>query len=141
MKKTLTTISAALLMIISLSSFAMDKVNPLKNLDSKALVMTYLQTTSLGSTAYHKYLFTDDFEYVNTANEDSYSKKEYLKFLKENKGLKFDAQTQYEILDETGKACIAKAVSYYESFQRIDYITLNKTDDGWKVSKVVTTYP
>ena len=141
MKKTLSSIATALFMMISLSSFAASPNNPLKNMDSKAIVMTYVEATLLGSDLYNKYLLTDDFEYINTANNDSFNKKAYLKFLKVNKGLKFEAKTSYEILDETGKTCIAKAKSVFDNFTRVDYITLNKTDDGWKVSKVVTTYP
>lgn len=141
MKKVLSTIATAVLMIISLSSYASPKANPLKNMDSKAIVVTYIEATTLGSDIYNKYLLTDDFEYINTANEDSSNKKAYLKFLKDNKGLKFHAQTAYQILDETGDICIAKATSEFENFTRVDHITLNKTAEGWKVSKVVTTYP
>lgn len=141
MKKTFSTIATALLMIISLSSFAAPKVNPLKNMNTKAFLLTYIESTSLGSDMYNKYLLTDDFEYFNTANENSFNKKQYLKFLKDTKGLKYDAQTDYQILDESGKTCVAKAVSTFKNFTRVDHITLNKTQDGWKVSKVVTTYP
>ncbi|MGN0001850.1 MAG: hypothetical protein ACI35V_00315 [Sphingobacterium composti] len=141
MKTKLSTIATAFLMIISLSSFALPKVNPLKNMDTKAIVLTYIEATTLGSDMYNKYLLTEDFEYSNTANKDSYNKKAYLKFLKATKGLKFNAETTYEILDETGKTCIAKATSSFGNFTRVDHITLNKTVEGWKVSKVVTTYP
>ena len=141
MKKTLATIATALLMIVSLSSFASSAIDPLKNMNTKAFLMTYIEATTVGSDMYNAYLLADDFEYVNTANKDSSNKKAYLKFLKANKGLKFDSKTSHEILDETGKTCIAKATSTFENFTRVDYITLNKTVDGWKVSKVVTTYP
>jgi len=141
MKTTLSTIATAFLMIISLSSFASPKLNPLKNMDTKAIVITYIEATTLGSDIYNKYLLTDDFEYINTANQDSFNKKAYLKFLKANKGSKSNAKTDYQILDETGKTCIAKSVSKFENFTRVDHITLNKTNEGWKVSKVVTTYP
>jgi len=142
MKKTISTIATALFMIISLSSFAKtSSINPLKNMDSKAILMTYIEATTLGSDMYNKFLLTDDFEYVNTSNKGTYNKKAYLKFLKDNKGLKFSAETEYQILDETGNTCIAKATSQFENFSRVDHITLNKTAEGWKVSKVVTTYP
>ena len=141
MKKTLSTIATAFLMMISLSSFANSVMNPLKNMDSEEILTTYIEATTLGSDMYNKYLLTADFEYINTANQDSYNRKAYLKFLKSTKGLKFDAKTTYQILDETGKTCIAKATSTFKNFTRVDLITLLKTEDGWKVSKVVTTYP
>jgi hypothetical protein len=137
MKKTLSTIATGLLMIISLSSFA----NPLKEKDSKVIITSYVDAITLGSDIYNKYLFCDDFEYSNTANKDKFNKKQYLKFLKDTKGCKFDCKTDYQLLDETGKSCVAKAILKFANFTRVDYITLNKTADGWKVSKVVTTYP
>lgn len=141
MKKALSIITAALLMVTSFSSFAAPRINPLKNMDTKSILMTYVEATTLGSDIYNKYLLANDFEYSNTANNDSFNKKAYLNFLKATKGLKFNAETTYEILDETGKTCIAKATSAFENFTRVDHITLNKTNEGWKVSKVVTTYP
>lgn len=141
MKKTLTSIATALLMIVSLSSFAAEKINPLKDMNSNSILMTFVESTTLGSDMYNNFLLTEDFEYTNTANKESFNKKAYLKFLEANKGLKFDAKTDYQILDESGKTCIAKATSTFKNFTRVDHITLNKTVEGWKVSKVVTTYP
>lgn len=141
MKKIFSTIATTLLMIISLSSFASSKINPLKEMNTKAIMTTYIEAIALGSDMYNKYLFTEDFEYSNTANDHKFNKKQYLKFLKDTKGLKFDCKTDYQILDETGKSCVSKATIKFENFTRVDYITLHKTEDGWKVSEVVTTYP
>ena len=138
MKKIIATIATALLMFVSFSSFA---ANPLKNSETRTILSTYLEAITLGSDMYNKYILDDNFEYRNTANNDSYNKKAFLKFLKENKGYKFDAITSYEILDQTGKSCVAKAIIKFENFVRVDHITLNNSEDGWKVSKIVTTYP
>ncbi|TYP94134.1 putative lumazine-binding protein [Sphingobacterium allocomposti] len=141
MKKTLTTLAAALIMITSFSSFAAGNANPLKNVASAKVVTVYLEAITLGSVELNKFLFSDDFEYRNTANNDSFTKKQYTDFLKSHKGVKFDCETRYEILDQTGQTCIAKATMTFSNFTRVDYITLNQSADGWKVSKVVTTYP
>ena len=139
MKKTLIIFATTLLIVSTLSSFAAN--NPLKEKESKVIITYYVEAIALGSDIYHKYLFSDDFEYTNTANNDKFKKKQYLKFLKNTKGYKFDCKTDYQILDETGKSCVAKATMTFSHFTRVDYITLNRSDDGWKVSKVVTTYP
>ncbi|MFD2969233.1 nuclear transport factor 2 family protein [Sphingobacterium bambusae] len=141
MKKTLTSIATALIMISSFCSFAADKNNPLRNLESAKIITTYLEATTLGSIDLNKYLFADDFQYRNSVNKDSYNKKQYLEFLKAHKGVTFNCKTSYEILDQSGKACVAKATMVFKHFTRVDYITLNQDKDGWKVSKVVTTYP
>ncbi|WDF68651.1 nuclear transport factor 2 family protein [Sphingobacterium oryzagri] len=141
MKKTLTTIAAAIIMISSFSSFAAEKTNPLKNVESAKIINTYLEATTLGSIELNKFLFADDFQYSNSANNDTFNKREYSNFLKAHKGVNFDCKTSYEILDQSGKACMAKATMVFENFTRVDYITLSQDQDGWKVSKVVTTYP
>ncbi|WDF69454.1 nuclear transport factor 2 family protein [Sphingobacterium oryzagri] len=141
MKKTLTTIAATVLMIATLSSFAAENFNPLKHVATAKILTTYLEATTLGSTDLNKFLFADDFEYRNSANGDSFNKKEYTAFLKAHKGIQFDCETTYEILDESGQACVAKATMKFENFTRVDYITLNQSEEGWKVSKVVTSYP
>ncbi len=141
MKKTLTTIATTLLMIATFSSFAAENFNPLKHVATAKILTTYLEATTLGSTDLNKFLFADDFEYRNSANGDSFNKKEYTAFLKAHKGIQFDCETTYEILDESGQACVAKATMKFENFTRVDYITLNQSEEGWKVSKVVTSYP
>ena len=141
MKKTLTTIATAFIMIASFSSFAAEKTNPLKNVASRSVVNSYLAATTIGATELNRFIFADDFQYSNAANGDQFNKKQYTNFLKAHEGVQFDCKTNYEVLDESGQACIAKATMEFEKFTRVDYITLNKTQDGWKVSKVVTTYP
>lgn len=141
MKKILTSIATAFLMIASLASFAAEKANPLKNVTSAKIMNSYLEATTLGGTDLNKFLFAADFDYTNSANGDHFNRKEYTDFLKAHKGVKFDCETTYEILDESGQACVAKATMKYKNFTRVDYITLNQSEDGWKISKVVTSYP
>lgn len=141
MKRTITTIATAILMIVSFSSFATEKLNPLKNVATAKILTTYLEATTLGSTDLNKFLFADDFEYRNSANGDFFNKKQYTAFLKANKGIQFDCETTYEILDQSGQACVAKATMKFNNFTRVDYITLGQSEDGWKISKVVTGYP
>ncbi|KGE13608.1 nuclear transport factor 2 family protein [Sphingobacterium deserti] len=142
MKTTCITIATALIiMMISLNGFSAIAANPLKDVTSAKVITTYLEATTLGSTDMNNFLFADDFEYRNTVNGDRFTKKAYSNFLKSHKGIKFDCQTTYEILDQSGQACVAKATMQFKNFTRIDYITLCQTQDGWKVTKVVTSYP
>ncbi|KGE15941.1 nuclear transport factor 2 family protein [Sphingobacterium deserti] len=141
MKKTLTTIIAAFILITSFSAFAVGSVNPIKKFDAASIIGIYLESAAMGNPHLNKYIFADDFEYRNSANNDSFSKKEYMRFLKQSAGAKFDCQTVYEILDQSGQACVAKATMTFPDFVRVDYVTLNHSQDGWKVSKIVTTYP
>src|SRR5690606_23149748 len=138
---TLKTIAAAFIMVTSLSSFASEKANPLKDMKSDMILNTYLEAVTVGSLDLNKFLFAEDFQYRNLSNNDRASKKEYIKFLKANKAARYDCQSSYEILSQDGKVCVAKATMAFDNFTRVDYITLNQGKDGWKVSKVETTYP
>jgi len=140
MNKTLTTIATAIIMISTCSSFAAEKTNPLKDVASAKIITSYLEATTLGSVELNNFLFAADFQYSNSANKNTFNKREYTDFLKAHKGVNFDCKTSYEILDQTGKACMAKATMVFDNFTRVDYITLSQEQDGWKVSKVVTTY-
>ncbi|MFD1768733.1 nuclear transport factor 2 family protein [Sphingobacterium suaedae] len=141
MKNVINSIALAVMMLLSFSASATEPLNPLKDVTSTKILTTYLEATTLGSVDLNKFLFSEDFEYRNSANGDRFNKKEYTAFLKAHKGVKYDCKTSYEILDQTGQACMAKATMNFGHFTRIDYITLSQTEDGWKVSKVVTTYP
>ena len=141
MKTTLTTIATALIMVTSFSSFAAEKTNPLKDMESDRIVSTYLEATTVGSTDLNKFLFTNDFEYRNSNNGNRANKKQYLRFLKKNEGNQYNCKTSYQILSQDGKVCVAKTIMTFDNFTRVDYITLHQSKDGWKVSKVETTYP
>ncbi len=141
LKTTWRTIAAALIMVTSLSSFASKKANPLKNVGSDIVIGSYMDAVTVGSIDLNKFLFADDFQYSNVNSNDSAGKKEYIKYLKANKGNKYDCKSSYEILSQDGKVCVAKATMAFDNFTRVDYITLNQGKDGWKVSKVETTYP
>jgi len=110
-------------------------------MSSKTIALTYLEAISRGGIQYNKHLYTTDFEYQNTANDQVSHRTAYLNFLRENKGIKYDCKTTYEILDESGTSAIGRASMTFQNFTRVDYITIIQTKDGWKISKVVTTYP
>ncbi|MDR2285012.1 MAG: nuclear transport factor 2 family protein [Sphingobacterium sp.] len=141
MKKSIATIATLFTLAFTFSAFAKETVNPLKDVNAKKIALTYVEAITLGNTEFNKHLFTSDFEYRNAANEQVSSRSEYLAFLKANKGLKYNCKTTYEILDQAGTTSVAKATMQFEQFTRVDYITMIQTVEGWKVSKVVTTYP
>lgn len=139
MKNTIATIATALLMTLSFS-FAHASNNPLKTKDAKGILITYVESSSVGNTDYNNLLFTADFQYENTANKTKHTKTSYLKFLKENEGIVNNCRTSYEILDATNSIAIAKSTSTFDTFTRVDHITLTNSKDGWKISKVTTSY-
>lgn len=141
MNKIIATLATLFTLVFSFNASAKEANNPLKNVNTKKIALTYVEAITLGNIDFNKHLFTADFEYHNTANDLVSNRTEYVNFLKENKGLKYECETTYEILDQAGATSVAKATMKFDNFTRVDYITMQQTKDGWKVSKVVTTYP
>ncbi|MGO1243372.1 MAG: nuclear transport factor 2 family protein [Sphingobacterium sp.] len=140
MKKSITTIAAAIIMITSFSAFAANHAKPVETVESAAIINAYIDATTLGAKEMNNLLFAEDFEYQNVANGDTFNKKVYTQFLENNQGVQYDCETSYQILDENAQACLAKTTMKFKNFTRVDYITLNHTTEGWEVSKVVTSY-
>ncbi len=141
MKRTITFLIAAVIMITSANAIASSLANPLKGVKTLKIVETYLEASTTGNTEFNKYLFADNFEFTNCAAQKTYNKSEYLKFLNATKNLTLNCTNTFEILDESGQACIAKVTMAFDNFVRVDYITMRQGEEGWKISKVVSTYP
>lgn len=141
MKRNIKTIAVLFIALVATVFYAHADIKPYKELDSKEVIMNYIGVSLLGHSDYTKYMFADDFTYSNTANNDVHGKKEYLKFLKDVKSLKLDCTQQLEVLDQMGNTAIGKVTTDFGHFSRVDYITLIQSEQGWKISKVVTTYP
>jgi hypothetical protein len=141
MKRNIKTIAVLFIALVTTVFYAHADIKPYKDLDNKEVIMNYVGASLLGHSDYTKYMFADDFTYSNTANSDVHGKKEYLKFLKDVKSLKLNCTQQLEVLDQMGNTAIGKVTMDFGHFSRVDYITLILSEEGWKISKVVTTYP
>src|SRR5690606_18596860 len=93
MRTTLKTIAAALIMVTSLSSFAADDAQPLADVESDLVIGTYMEAGTVGSIDLSQFLLPDEFQYRNVINTDRARKKEYIKYLKPNKGNKYDCRS------------------------------------------------
>jgi hypothetical protein len=141
MKRNILTIAATLIAVVATVFNANADIKPYKTLDSKEVIMNYVGASLLGNTTYSNQMFADDFEYSNTANNNKVDKKTYMKHLKSVKDLKYNSTQTLEIIDQVGKTTVGKVTMDFGSFTRVDHITMIQSNDGWKISKVVTTYP
>ncbi len=141
MKTNIKLFAVAVIALVATVYTANAEIKPYKELDSKEVVMNYVGASLLGNANYTKEMFTEDFEYSNTSNKEKFGKKEYVKHLKSLKNLKYNATQSFEIMDQVGNTAVGIVIMNFDNFTRVDYITLSQTTEGWKISKVVTTYP
>jgi len=86
-------------------------------------------------------LFALDFcQRVQGLKFSNYSRSEIISFLKKQRGEKMNCQTKLQIIDECAHYMIAKVIMKFESFTKIDLITLINEDGNWKVIASIHTY-
>jgi hypothetical protein len=140
MKRNLTAIATVVMMVLSLSSFANEKVNPTTNYSSTSILVNYIDASVLGKQNFVKELLADDFEFVNTSSNSRATKKEYSQFLKNTDNLTYNCATSYEILDQSGDAAIAKVTMKFENFTRVDIINMSSTAKGWEINQIISNF-
>lgn len=140
MKRILSTLAIVFVMMTSLTAFAGSKSLSSKTTESTKTVKNYLSFVNTADLKLHKNLFTADFEYLNKANGTKCNKREFVKFINDNKALNYNCTTTYEVLDECAQTAVAKITMDFGHFTRVDHVALTKEKDDWKISKITTDY-
>lgn len=140
--KTLISFIAALLYTLS-ANIVNAKESPLKYKDNKHIVGHYVDAITKGQVEHIDYLFENNFqlEVFNAGRADKFSKEQLLTFLKSTEGLNLYCHSSYTIIDASKDYTLAKVEMKFDTFTRVDYVTLLNKEEGWKINKVITTYP
>ena len=143
MKTLITLIATTIFTLLSSFVFANTKPEPVKFIKVETIIDHYIDATNNGETALLKHLFTDDFKYAtpNNGQREMIGRTALIEYLKKNKGVKLDAETEYAFVEKNEDCSIVKITTDFGKFQRYDYVTLCNNKDGWKISNVTVTYP
>lgn|SRR5690606_6122646 len=151
MKNLAKSIIAAAMIVVSASSFTSAAVigspveaNPLKYVKATTMVDVYLDAVTKGQDVdLAKYLFEDGFTqtFHGKRTKATHQKKEIVKYIESNKGYNYNCTTSYSVLEDQDIYTVVKATLNFENFTRVDMLTMQKTEDGWKISKIDVTYP
>ncbi|GAA4778808.1 hypothetical protein GCM10023231_01730 [Olivibacter ginsenosidimutans] len=143
MKTFITSIAAAII-FISNSAFA--------NTEGKANRSTvaainhsldlYTDALTNGQVAGLDQLFSEQFQqrYSTKKAGHTFGKEQVLGFLKKQKNIRQDCETDYSIVDENKGVAIAKVTMKYATFSRVDYVTVAQSKDDYQITQVVTTF-
>lgn len=134
--KTLKTITAAFLMVISLSSFAAD--GKAEKLKINYALKTYIDAVTHGKVENVSEVLDKDIKYTITRGERilSYSKNEMLAWLKKNADIEQNCSTDYRIMETTGNHSVVKVTQKYDGFAQVAYLSLANTQKGWKIVSI-----
>lgn len=70
----------------------------------------------------------------------SFNKNEILESLKNQKDVEQNCTTTSKIVENTGNLVVYKVQMKYESFSRINYVTMTDTGAGWKITNVSSVF-
>jgi len=132
---------AGLLFASSFTAFAIDK-DKLNSAVVENVVDAYINTSVKGNIEHVNDLFGKDFtqKFNTDYNQAPLSREAYVKQLKSQKGITFNCETEYQIVEQSGKYSLAKVTLDFSNFKRTDYLTMVMDKDGWKITEVNSVF-
>ncbi|WP_407431566.1 nuclear transport factor 2 family protein [Arcticibacter sp.] len=139
--KTLRILTAALMAIISFSAFAEDETNSEK-LKMNYTVKTYIDAVTQGRVKELAAVLESDARFTLTQGERiiNFSRYETLKWLKMNEGIRQNCSTDYKIIEMDASQAVVKISLKYDTFSKINLLSLANTKKGWKITNVSTSF-
>ena len=134
---------AGLLFASSLTAFAIDKdKDKLNNAVVENVVDAYINSSVKGDVEHVDNLFADNFslKYNTEYNQAPLSKSSYIKQIKGQKGVTFNCDSDYQIVEKAGKYSLAKVTLNFSNFKRTDYLTMVQDNEGWKITEVNSVF-
>lgn len=139
--KTLKTITAALLTVVSFSAFAADGIRNDK-LKLSYPAQTYVDAMTHGKINALPQVLDKEIKYTTTHGEKifSFNKAEMLKSLEGLRGVEQNCTTEYSVVESTPTISVVKVTMKYENFSKITYLNLANTANGWKITSIATSF-
>lgn len=139
--KTLKTIAAALLMVLSVSAFANDE-NKIEKLKINYALKTYVDAVAHGKIEGLADVLDKDIKFTITRGEQiiNYNKVQMLNSLWHLQNVEQNCSTEFSIMESTPTQSVVKVTMKYEGFSKISYLSMANTNQGWKIVSVATSF-
>ncbi|NJI72975.1 hypothetical protein HCX49_07140 [Sphingobacterium kitahiroshimense] len=131
--------------LVTLGSITMAADKPEKsmiNLSTANLAIgQYIEIITEGQSIGLEQLFASDFnQKVQGTHAKTNSRSELINFFKKQKGERLNCKTTAQILETSKDYAIAKVIMQFDSFTKIDIVTLINDKGTWKITDSVTSY-
>ena len=139
--KTLTTLTAAVLMVLSFSAFASEDLKSEK-LKMNYAVQTYIDAISNGETSGIEDIIDSKASFTLAKGNSivNYSKSEIIASMKSNKGVQQNCSTDFNVIEQTIDQAIVKVSMKYDTFSRVNFVTIANTSNGWRITNVSSSF-
>lgn len=127
--------------IISLGAFAEDEKNSEK-LKMDYTVRTYIDAVTAGKVKPLNEVLESDAKFTLTQGERiiKFSRYETLNWLKNNEGIRQNCSTDFKIIEMDASQAVVKISMKYDTFLKVNLLSLANTKKGWKITNVSTSF-
>ena len=138
--KTLQTLTTALL--IAFSSFAFADGPDASKLKMDYALNAYINALSSGSIKGLAEVLDKDVKYTISRGEGivTLNRSQILELFKSYENIEQNCTTTQSIIEAGDNQTIVKINMKYEAFSKVNFVTLNNTPKGWKITNISTTY-
>ena len=139
--KTLKTITAALLIVLSTSAFAKDDTK-IEKLSINYALKAYVDAVAHGKIDGLNDVMDKDVKFTTTRGQQiiNHDKDQVLKSLKHLQNVEQNCSTEFSIVESTPTQSIVKLTMKYDGFSKINYLSMSNTGKGWKIVSVATSF-
>jgi len=139
--KTLQTLTAAFLITLSMSAFAAGEPNKKRFIMTYA-VETYIDAMANGDIKELPALLDSDVKFSSTRADRvvTFGKSEVVKSLKDIENVKQNCVSSYKVLEQNQAQALVKVNMKYKNFTKVNYVTMQNTSTGWKITHVASSY-
>lgn len=139
--KTLKTLTATLLIILSFSAFADDTSNNEK-LNMNYALKTYVDAVAHGKIKGLEDVLDQNVKFTTTRGSQiiNISKAQMLSSLKNTQNVEQNCTTDFSLIESNPTLTIVKVIMKYEGFSKVTYLSMVNTTKGWKITNVSSFY-
>lgn len=139
--KTLKSITAALLIVLSTSAFAKDDTKAEK-LNISYTLKTYIDAIAHGKVEGLTEVMDKDVKFTTTRGQQiiNHNKNQMLESMKSLQNIEQNCSTEFSIVESTPTQSVVKVTLKYEHFSKISYLNIANTVNGWKIVSVSTSF-
>jgi hypothetical protein len=139
--KTLKFLTAAFLMVVSFSAFAADGSKSEK-LELSYTLKTYIAAVTQGKIAALPEVLDSNIKFTTTrgATIVNQGRTEMLNTLKFSENIVQNCTTEYTVVESNPTMSVVKLTMKYDTFSKVEFISLANTTKGWKITSVSTSF-
>ncbi|WP_374164416.1 nuclear transport factor 2 family protein [Arcticibacter sp. MXS-1] len=127
---------------ITLSSFAADENSKERKLTVDYAIQTYVDALTEGKVKLLNEVLDADVKFSVAQGDkmENYTREQILEQVRRAENVKQNCTAEYTLVDQNLSQAIYKVVFDYQSFKKVNFVTVVQTKKGWKLTNVSVSY-